>query len=673
MTPPAATVALAPHVGAYVAAAHLEAGALLAVVLAAGARGEHRALVLDTRTWAIVASFPLPNRAKSGVTPIDGEGELLFANDDHSITALRGRTGERVWERTFPSPASVRMFDVAGGRVLVSVFGESPIGETRFLRAVDGADEATIPESIVPSVQAPALARDGTIALAGMRVVDVVRAGEPRRRIDHAMKRWGAVDCAAFDDEGRRVVFGTRAGEVRVTDLADGVTTTVHETDGAVRSVGFLRGEPWALDDAGRFRVLGEAGARLGVDLGIGTYGGILSDDGATMSLGDMAARAFRVRSVPSNEERFATNPGFSCEAVGIDASGALLVSSDAALLRLDAATGKITKLGAGVDEVTRTASGALVLAGSSARLLPHGASKAAPLARSADDVAVVRDFVCVRSGQVAEIWDTRTAARTFRVDLAKTWVADTGEALRLVHLGPDGAPWVHLTDGAIFRGDAIAGGAALVGRLPTEGTLWVHPDGASLYWARERAISRVAIDGLTEGPPLPLAHDAEVGGLVFSPSGERLVVFHQDGRLSCVDVGAGRAGAVDAPETSAAERAPNEVFLIDLRTPRRCAFSCDEAVIAWTDAGGVTFADATTGARTGRLLMASSGRDWLATDGASFDWPGAKAKKPVSSELVAIAGGQSLDHATLLGRRRAGLLARLSRAPGPPPRAGAR
>ncbi|MBL8608481.1 MAG: PQQ-like beta-propeller repeat protein [Myxococcales bacterium] len=668
MTPPTATVALAPHVGAYVAAAHVEGGALLAVVLSAGARGEHRALVLDTRTWAVVASFPVPNRAKSGVTPIDGEGELLFTNDDHSITALHARTGARVWERAFPSPASVRMFDVAGGRVLVSVFGEGPIGETRFLRAADGADEATIAECIVPSVQAPALAKDGTIALAGMRVVDVVRVGQPTRRIDHAMKRWGAVDCAAFDDDGRRVVFGTRAGEVCVTDLGDGTTRTVLEADGAIRSVGFLRGAPWSLDDAGRLRVLGAEAPRLAVDLAVGTYGGILSEDGATLSLGDYAARSFRVRAIPSNEELFATNPGFSCNSVGIDAEGALLVSSDDRLVRIDPATGRCTKLGGGVRDVTRTASGALVLCGASVRLLAPGVSKAAPLARSADEVNVVRELVCATAGQVAEIWDARTATRAFRVDLAKTWVADTGEALRLVHLGPDGAPWVHLTDGAIFRGDAIAADDALVGRLSPDGTLWVHPDGASLYWARGRTISRVAIDGLTEGPPLPLAHDAEVGGLVFSPSGERLVVFHRDGRLSCVDLGAGRAVAIDAPETSAAERAPNEVFVIDLRTPRSAAFSVDETVVAWTDAGGVTFADLVSGARVGRFLLASSGRDWLATDGVSFDGSGAKAKKPVSSELVAIEAGRVLDHTAVLGRRQAGVLARLTRAPGSPP-----
>jgi hypothetical protein len=653
-----ATVTLAPHVGRYVAATDLAEGALLAVALAAGARGEHRVSVLDTQTWSLVATFPIPSRARSGVTPLHASGELLFANDDHTVSARVGRTGALVWERAFPAPLSVRLLDVAGERLLVSIAGENPLGETRLLRAADGADDAVLPATIVSGIDAVALGRDGTLVVAGMRVVDVFRADQPRRRLDLVTKRYGAVDAAALDATGARVVIGTRAGEVLVMELASGATTTVLEMEDCVRSVGFLRGAPWALDAAGRLRVVGDAGLR--VDVGLQTYGGILSQDGATLSLGAPETRTFRVRRLPSNEELFTTTPGFACDAVGIDAEGALLVSDGDKVLRLDA-QGKLQKLTDAATEITRLADGALLFAGTPARVLARGAKKVSRLAKRGEDLAVVGGVVLAMSRRSAELWDLASATRTWSIDLDKTWVGETNEALRLVHLGPDGRPWLHLSDGGVFRADAIGSESGYVGRLPVEGALWVHPDGASLYRTHERALTRVSVDGLVESAPLDLAVDADVGKLVFSPSGRRLVVFHLDGRLSSLDLASGRAVAIDTPETSASERASHELYGIDLETPHGCAFGRDEVGLAWTHAGGVTFANADTGALTGRLVIATSGRDYVLTDGAAFDWPGAP-KKPISAEIVALEAGAALPHAALATRRDAALLGRLTR-----------
>ncbi len=66
-------------------------------------------------------------------------------------------------------------------------------------------------------------------------------------------------------------------------------------------------------------------------------------------------------------------------------------------------------------------------------------------------------------------------------------------------------------------------------------------------------------------------------------------------------------------------------------------------------------------GALTGRLVIATSGRDYVLTDGASFDWPGAP-KKPTSDEIVALEAGAPLPHAALVARRDAALLGKLTR-----------
>jgi hypothetical protein len=650
-----ATVEFAPHVGRYVAAADAAGGALLAVVLAACVRGEHRVSVMDARTWEQVASFRIPSRAKSGITPIRADGEVLLTNDDHGVTAFAARTGARLWERAFPAPGMARLVGVAKGRALVVVVHADNTTEARLLRIADGGDERVLSESIVPSMETAVLGDDGTVVVVGMRYVRILRPGQPMRHLELVAKRFGMADAAALDEAEARVAIGTRAGEVLVMDLESGVATTVLEMDDQVRSVGFHGGAPWALDGAGRLRILGDGDARVSVDLGLETYGGLLSPDAKTMSLGSLSGATFHVRALPSNEERFATLPGFACRAVAIDARGALLLADEERTLRLDPATGTMKKVAPGAEEIVRVADGTLVFTGRGVRVMAPGATKLTPLAKLAEEAWVAAGALFVLQGTVAEVWDLATAKRTWRVDVGKTWIGEETETLRFVHLGPDGRPWIHLTDGAVWRADALESDSGFVKKL-SEGTLWPHPDGRTLLRASGRTLAPIAVDTLDEGPPLPLAVDADVTKVVLSPSGRRLAALHRNGRLSCVDLASGRAVAVDAPDTSAAERAPDEVFVIDLVTPHGCAFSPSEETVAWTHAGGVTFADAATGALRGTLVVATAGRDYLATDGSAFDWSGArgKRKKPVSNELVAREG--------VVASADAGVLARLTR-----------
>jgi hypothetical protein len=120
---------------------------------------------------------------------------------------------------------------------------------------------------------------------------------------------------------------------------------------------------------------------------------------------------------------------------------------------------------------------------------------------------------------------------------------------------------------------------------------------------------------------------------------------------------------AIECGETSAAERAPNEVYIIDLETPLEAAFSRDERRIVWTAGGGLAFADAATGALTGTLLLTTFGRAFAVTDGTSFDWTTAAKSKnpePLPDELTASAAGTTVPHEELASRRRPGLLAAL-------------
>lgn len=475
---PQTTVTFAPHVGTYVAATYADGGALLAIALSSGPRGALRVCVFETRTWSMVGSFPIPNRSRSGVTPIDADGRLLLANDDHTLAAFELPAGRLAWERSFPAPSTVRLLATKHGRALVSTTSEVSGVQTRLLRTADGSDEALLAVAISRDLQAHDLGADGTVVAAWMRFVDIARDGEPPRRLPLETRRFGTADAVALDQTGTRLLIGTRTGEALLMDLASGTARTLLELPDGIRSVGFDRGAPWILDCAGRLRILADESAPTSVDLGLSTYGGILADDGSAIALGDLDTRTFRVRRLPGNEEVFATNPGFVCVAVAIGPDGALFVSSTTSVLRLDADGSKPRKLGAGASDLLRLEDGSIALVGGSVRVLAPGAAKPAPLSRAVEEVAFVGQRMFAIKGEVAEMWDLAKAKRTWRLDLSRTWVGETNEALRLLHLGPDGRPWIHLTDGSVHRADALDDPDGHVGRLSPDGSLWVHPDG---------------------------------------------------------------------------------------------------------------------------------------------------------------------------------------------------
>ena len=668
---------LAPHVGPYVAATTVEDGALLAVVLTGGTRGLHRVSIIDTQTWKLVATFPVPGRASSGVTPIHSDGAIVFASDDHTIRAFEARTGIVRWERTFPSNVRVRVLQVRDGRLLTQVAQERQADATRLLRTEDGADAEVFAERLSPGLSEGTLGPAGMLVIGGMRTVDVAateRANETRRALPYQQRRWGVVDAIAVDERGERVVFGTRSGEVLLTDLGTGTTTTLVELEPAksVRSVGFHRGTPWALDEDGGFRMF-TTPAPVEIALRVPTYGGFVFEDGTKVGLGDYEARRFRVFRVrgngpPVTEELFSTIPGFAVEAVGIDARGALLVASEDKLVRIDGRTGVPARLGPSADEIVRLANGTTVLFGTSVHRFAPRAVRPTRWCRLPGEGAVCGEHLVAADNTIAEMWSLRTGKRSWRVDIETTWIAENGAAIRLVHVGFDGRPWLHLSDGSVWRGDGLSTEKGYVATISRDETLWIHPGGRQLFSVAGHTVTpqTITAKGFKRGTPLELAHDAEVGKLVFSPSGRRVAIFHRDGRLSTVDLRTGHAAVVGTPSTSAAERAPHELFGIDFRTPHGCAFSIDEARIAFTQAGGITFADVKTGVRVGRLVLATSGRELAITDGEHLEWTGARTKtktlRPISSEIEAVLDGRPLSPASARERHRAGLLADLTR-----------
>jgi outer membrane protein assembly factor BamB len=655
------TVGFAPNVGSYVAASTVEGGALLAVTLAQGARGAHRINVYDTPTWRLVSSFPAPGKARSGVTRLFSDGATLIAGDDHIVTAFSARTGARLWERGFPNPDRLSILDVAGGRVLVQVELPDYRAHMLVLRASDGADERQLAESVSSGLTVAALAKDGTVIVAYQESIEVLRTGAPDVSVPTRMKTRGALDAIAVDETGTRVLLGNRSGEVFLVDLASKKGKTILEMPALVRSVGFHRGTPWALDGDGRFRLLGKGKSAVPADLDVKTYGGFLREDGSCLLLGDYEKQTFVARSIPGGDEVFATVRGFACEAVGVQEDGALLVSGADQLVRIDPATGEVKELGADVDEITRLGDGTTLVMGKSARLLPRAKAKTKSLAKGFDDAAVCGEYLATRTNTIGELWHLPTAKRTWRLDVRKTWIGETNDGLRLVHADPSGRPIIHLSNGQVWWGDALATEDGYITKLSTEGALWVHPRGARLYLVDGRKITPIGVDGFRKGKPLQPAVVAEVGKLVFSPSGEGLVVFHRNGRFSTVDLAKGKSVAIATAATSAAELRSNELYPVDFRTPRGCAFSRDESTVAVTETGGITFARFHTGEILGRLFIATNGSDYLVTDGTHFDWTGASNKKPISSELVALEGGRALDLAALLARRAPGLLARFT------------
>ncbi len=655
------TVGFAPNVGSYVAASTVEGGALLAVTLAQGARGDHRVSVYDTATWRLLDSFPAPSFARSGVSRLVSDGATLIAGDDHTLTAFAARTGARLWERKFPKPDRLSILDAAGGRILVQVDQPDYRAHMLVLRASDGADERRLTESVSSGLTVAALAKDGTVIVAYQESIDVLRPGAPDVSVPTRMKTRGALDAIAVDETGTGVLLGNRSGEVFLVDLASKKGKTILEMPALVRSVGFHRGTPWALDGDGRFRLVGKGKSAVSAELDAKTYGGFLLEDGSCFLLGDYEKQVFLGRSLPKNEVVFSTVPGFACEAVGVQEDGALLFAGGDEIFRINPAGGAPKKLGSDVDDIQRLADGTTLLVGASARHLPRATSKPKVLAKKFDDAAVCGEYLATRTNTVGELWHISTAKRAWRVDVEKTWIGETNDGLRLVHTDPSGRPIIHLSNGQVWWGDALATEEGYITKLPKEGALWIHPDGRRLYLVEDRKITPIRVDGFRKGKTFAPAVEAAVGKLVFSPSGERLVVFHRNGRFSTVDLAKEKSVAIATAATSAAERRSNELYAVDFRTPHGCAFSCDESTVAVTESGGITFARFHTGEILGRLVIATNGSDYLVTDGTHFDWPGASSKKPISSELVALEGGRALDLAALLARRAPGLLARFT------------
>ncbi len=632
-------LAFASHIGVFIAADRLDDGCL-AICLAAGSRAEHRVVVVDPRRgFARVCSFAIPNRARSGITRVVACGALVISGDDHSLSAFHSATGELAWQRTFPAPARVALIDALNGRILVSIVeaaGSAP--ETCIVRGEDGSDEATLPGVSVAGSTAPCLGPNGEVAIPWLRVVQLARAGAEARSIDLVATRFGVVDAAAFDARGDRLALGTRAGDVIVVDLASGTSRRVLDFTTSVRVVGFVGDEVWAMDADGKLRA-GPTRADLDVDLGLPTHGGILAPDATSIAMSDLDTRTFRVRTLPDNRELFATSAGFQCESVAVTKDGDLVVSGPDAIVQL-AADGSPPR------EVLADWLTTLVDANDACEL-------------SGDTALVTNELVI-------EVWSLASGERTARFDLGETWVGETNEAINSVFFSLGGELLVHLTSGEVLRvAELRAEGSedAFVASLPSEGSLTIHPDGQSLYRTCGRSLTRVALTDFVESAPLELAIDAEIGGIQFSSSGKKLGVFHRNGRVSTLDIASGKSVAIDTPETSAAERDSNEVYVIDLQTPQQCAFSRDERRIVWTSGGGLSFADVETGALVGTLFIEGGARAYAVTDRASLDWTGAHDATPatLSPEIVARSGGRDLGHDELIGRARRGLLGTLT------------
>lgn len=643
----------APHVGTFVAADRLEEEGLLAVCLSAGPRGPQNVIVFDERRdYARVCRFPVPNRARSGITHVVAAGGLFVTGDDHTLIAHAPRTGATVWRRELES---ARLLDAHGDRLLVTT--TSP-NTTRIVHAVDGTDEVLEGVTLGGS-SATCLGPGRRIADAFLRCVWVYEPSAPKREIELASRKFGVADTVSFDETGTRLLLGTRAGEVLSVDLTTGRCESVLELPAPVRCVGFVGGAPFAMDAAARLRIR-EGDHWREVDLGLSTYGGLVSTD--SIALSDLETRTFRVRALPDGKELFATSPGFVCESVAIDSAGVLYVGGGDRTLRIVPDTGKCEKIASiSPRGIERLATGALLFEDSCLWLKQPSDSKPKRVGRESEGYAVSPDGTRLVSSHelVVEEWDLATQSRARRMDLGRSWIGETNEAIRFVHFAPDGRVLVHLSDGAIFTLDAIDE-AEPIGRL-AEGLLVPHPDGQWLYRVAGREIVRVRISDFQEVDRLQTPVDADVAVVVFSPSGRRLAAFHRNGQVACFDLateqrGRPRSVVLDAPQTSAAERAPNEIFVIDLQVPVACAFSRDERRIAWPNSGGLAFADVETGVVLGRLSIATGGRAWAVTDGTRVEWSG----KMLSSELVVLDGERELGPTELQQLRAPGVLAAL-------------
>ncbi|MFO0715188.1 MAG: PQQ-binding-like beta-propeller repeat protein [Sandaracinus sp.] len=645
------SLSLAAHLGRCIAAAELEGGHL-AIVQAGAPRSGHRVVVIETSRWTEVASFEAPSDAQSGVTSIAVDGHVVVVGDDRRIVAHRATTGARIWERVFER---VSLVDAGGGRVVVHVHDpREPQGSSlHVLRSADGSEEARVAAQLHVGIADAAVGADGTLVWGGASSVSAWPAGV-RWPIPDALL--GAAGPLVVGDDGACVVFATRRNRVGVMDLASGKAREVLAAASTVRSVGLVGGRPWVLDRDGRLVIAGGPT----VDFGIETGGGFVSFDAGWIALLDADAECLRIRRLSDRAELFVTERGFEARAVGVEHGARLLVSSDRALVRIDADEGRVVRVGGVAEEILPMSGGDLALVGPSLRALLAGQAKPVSLLRSVERATTAGAFVFAWDEKVAEVRDPRHGAPSLHLALSEL------APLRLFHGRPDGRAWIHLLDGRVLRAEALGAADACVARLPAEGSLFVDPSGGTIVRAHDSHLTRIDVEGFVERGALPHASEAPVASVSFSPSGRRLVAWHRDGVVAVHDLEHPSVvvAACAGPRLSAE---PSALFAIDLALGMGAAFGPGEEIVALTIGGGITFVDTRTGELVGQLRVSSDARHVLVTDGRAFEWldtnkPRAGRERPLCPELVARDDGVVLDEAAIRARRGEALLSRLLR-----------
>ncbi len=608
----------------------------------------------------VVCELAVPSRARSGITRVLATDAAWITGDDHVVEAHALRTGALLWRRAFGAPALASLLDANGTHVLLREVRAPGDVVTRVVRAHDGVDERTLDARFAGSAPT-CLGRDGSVAIAWMRSVELARPGEPPRSLPIAPSRFGAIDAVAFDVSCTRLALGTRAGEALELDFATGETRLVLDSKEPIRAVGFVHGAPWAIDSSGHLAYVDATGVARAIELAAETHGGLMAEDGASFAMSDAANHALRVRSLGELGETFATSPGFVCSAVGIADDGALVVGGAGLTLRLGLEPGAARRVASFEPRAIRPLpGGAHWLDAPSPAVLAAGGATCAIVGGSFDGAELSSDGARLigSSDGVVEEWDLATSTLRRRVDLAAGWLGETNEAIRTAHDGPDGKLWVHLTNGWVHALDGDELDPEPVRGFPSDGNLVLHPSGRALFHTLGRTITELPLDEAEPRSVRATPVDADVITVAFSPSGRRMAAFHRNRQVASFDLERPSACVLDAPATSAAERAPNEVFVIDVMVPLACAWSRDERRLAWTSAGRLRFADVDTGATVGEVAPATDG-GWLVTDGASFDW--GPALEAPSTELVAREGDVALSVDAMRARRVPGLLATLT------------
>jgi hypothetical protein len=190
------------------------------------------------------------------------------------------------------------------------------------------------------------------------------------------------------------------------------------QLEAAVRCVGFCGSDLWAMDATGKLHIESAESVRS-FDLKTSTYGGLLAPDRSSIAMSDLDTRTFRVRALPTGEELYTTTKGFRCEAVEIADDGSIYVSGDDSVIRIDRATGRVTKvMDTGVKHIRRLSSGAILFVGDVLRVLLPGTTKPVAIGKAMEDFEVSPDekSVVLTSELVIDVWELASRTRTRRV-----------------------------------------------------------------------------------------------------------------------------------------------------------------------------------------------------------------------------------------------------------------